>query len=94
MDVKGESKAEPRAGDEIRREVITVRHTTTTREAIRITVSQRVADNGELALATATISGFLPTYFEKPDLMEDVAMALINSAFIVRKFNKHVIGKS
>ena len=88
-----DAKSEPKTGDEIRREVITVRHTTTTREAIRITVSQRVADNGELALATATITGMIPTYYEKPDLMEDYAMALINSAFIVRKFNKHVIGK-
>jgi 3-polyprenyl-4-hydroxybenzoate decarboxylase len=82
-----------KAGEEIRREVITVRHTTTTREAIRITVSQRIADNGELALATATITGHMPSYYEKPDLMEDLAMALINSAYIARKFNKHVIGK-
>lgn len=86
-----EVKADAKAGNEVNREVITVRPTTTTREAIRITVSHRIADNGELALATASITGMMPTYYEKPDLMEDLAMALINSAFIMRKFNKHVM---
>lgn len=80
-------------GKEIAREVITIRPTTTTREAIRITVSQRVANNGEIALATAVLSGKIDAYYEKPEIMEDVAIALINAAFVMRKLNKRVTGK-
>jgi len=76
--------------NEIRREVINVRPTTTTREAIRITVAQREADNHELALATAIISGVVPVYVESPDFMEDLGKAYIAGAYFMRKFNKHV----
>jgi hypothetical protein len=81
------------AGTEIAHEVITIRPTTTTRAAIRITVSQRVANNGEIAVATAVLSGKIDAYYEKPEIMEDVAIALINAAYIMRKLNKRAVGK-
>ena len=78
---------------EVRHEVINVRQTTTTRDAIRITVSQRYADNGELALATALLSGRIPMYVESAEFMEDLGMALIIAAYHMRKWNKYVDGK-
>lgn len=81
------------AGEELAHEVITIRPTTTTREAIRITVTQRVANNGEIALATAVLSGHIDVYYEKPEIMEDVAIGLINAAYVMRKLNKRVLGK-
>lgn len=84
---------ESKFGEDIRREVINVRQTTTTREAIRITVSQRNADNGELALATAVFSGRIPAYVESPEFMEDLGMAMIIAAHQMRKWNKYVDGK-
>ena len=91
--MSGPGQPEYKSGDEIHREVINVRQTTTTREAIRITISQRTADNGELALSTANISGHVPAYFEKPDFLEDLAMAMIIAAYHMRKWNKRVDGK-
>jgi hypothetical protein len=88
-----EMPAEYRAGEEIRREVINVRQTTTTREAIRVTVAQRNADNGELALSTAVISGKIPLYVESARFLEDLGNALIVAAFFMKKWNKYVNGK-
>jgi len=84
-------KTEPPHQD-IRHEVINVRQTTTTREAIRLTISQRYADNNELALATASLSGKIPTYVESPDFLEDLGMALIIGAHFMRRWNRHVNG--
>jgi len=88
-----QAKEEQTTSGEVNREVITIRPTTTTREAIRLTITQRVADNGEIALATAVLSGKIPSYFEKPEIMEDVAKALLNGAYFMRKFNKKINGK-
>lgn len=78
------------ASKEIFKEDITTRPTTTSRPPIRITVRQRVADNNEVAMSTATLSRTIDTYFEKPDLMEDLANDLIYAARLMRKLNKRV----
>lgn len=75
---------------EIFKEVIIIRPTTTTREQLSITVTQRIANNGEIALATATLSKHLDTYFEKPDLIKDTANKMIYAAELMMKLNKKV----
>lgn len=75
---------------EIRREVFTIRPTTTTREAIRLTVSQRENDNKELALASWVLSGSIPIYGEKPDLLEDIGRLFFVAAYYIRKWNRYV----
>lgn len=75
---------------EIAKEVFTIRPTTTTRPAIRITVTQRVADDGDIAMATASFSQTIPDYFEKPDILEDVAMEMIRAAGAMRRLNRRV----
>lgn len=75
---------------ELFKEVFTIRPTTTTRPAMRLTVAQRVAEDGEIAMATASLSQHFPTYFEKPDILEDMAMEMIRAAGVMRKLNKRV----
>ena len=75
---------------EIRREVITIRPTTTTRAAIRITITQRQNEDQEIAMSTASISGDIPSYLEKPDLLEDLGRAFFVAAHFMRLWNRHV----
>lgn len=75
---------------EIAREEFIIRPLTTTRKAIKITVLQRVTDTSEIALATASLDGAIPAYFEKPDLLEDMGMEFIRAAGAMRKLNKKV----
>ena len=74
----------------IQREVITVRPFTSTREAIRITITQKETDSGELALASWNIGGKIPHYGEKPDILEDLGRLFFVAAYYIRKFNKTV----
>ena len=75
---------------EIQREVITVRPFTSTREAIRITVTQKKNEEGEPVLASWNIAGKFPYYGEKPDILEDLGRLCFVAAFYIRKFNKAV----
>ena len=82
-------KVEPKT-DPLHKEVITIRPPTTTRDPIRITIMQRATDKGEIAMATANLSGLIPDYFEKPDLLEDIGKAFFVAAYFMRRYNKNV----
>jgi hypothetical protein len=76
---------------EIHREDFIIRPVTTTRtQPLTITVSQRVIQSGEIAMATAIISKHMDLYYEKPDILEDQGMAMIRAAGLMRKLNKKV----
>jgi len=75
---------------EIFREVIVIRPNTTTRQAFSITVTQRIANNGEIAMATAMFSRALDLYHEKPALIRDTANKMIYVAELIERLNKKV----
>ena len=75
---------------EIFREVITIRPTTSTRPSFTITITQRIADNGETAMATAIVSKQFDIYYEKPNFMKDFANKMIYAAELMEKLNKRV----
>lgn len=75
---------------EIAKEVFIIRPTTTTRPVIKLTVTQRVTDDGEIAMSTSIFSQSLPVYYEKPDILEDIAMEMIRAAGVMRRLNKKV----
>ena len=76
---------------EVYTEDFIIRPVTTTRtKALKITVSQRVIDTGEIAMSTALFSKHMDLYYEKPDILEDQGMAMIRAAGLMRKLNKKV----
>ncbi len=75
---------------EIFREVIVIRPTTTTRPPFTITITQRIANNNEIAMSTAVLSRQLDVYHEKPNLLKDIACKLIYAAEVMEKLNKKV----
>lgn len=78
--------------NEVHREVVTVRLPTETRDPVRIIVSQIITAAGDLALCSITIHGLTsePLYYEKPDILEDLAIAIIRATGHARKWNYHV----
>lgn len=74
----------------IHKKVFTVRLPTSTRPPLRITVTQVIAPNGELALAQASIIGAVAPYLEKPEYMKDLAHKLHCAAGEMEELNKNV----
>jgi len=75
---------------EVHHEEIVIRPATTTRQAIKITLTQRATKENEFAMSTAVLSGHLDIYYEKPDILLDIANNLIYAALVMRRLNKKV----
>lgn len=75
---------------EVRKRVFFVRHTTTTREAIYLTVSQRYNDKGKLSLPTITVSGNPATYVESYQFAIDYGETWLRAGLEARDWSRYV----
>ena len=74
----------------IHKKNFTVNLPTSTREPLRITVTQVIAPNGEVALSQAVIIGRVADYLEKPDFMKRLAHKLHCAAGYMEELNENV----
>lgn len=78
----------------IRKEIIMIRRGTETREAIKITVTQKQRrESGELLTPTIELTGFVPNLIESGRFAQDVANALTVAAYFFNEWSHYVTGK-
>lgn len=78
-------------GDVLFKKEIVIRPATSLRSAIKIIITQVITEENEIAMASAVVTGIKsPWHLEKPDIMIDLSVRIIQAAGIVEELNRKV----